>query len=339
MEATIVGIDIAKYVFHLVGTDARGKEVFRKKLKREQLRPFVANLPKCLVAMEACGGAHFWGREFGKLGHEVRLISPQFVRPYVKTNKNDFNDAAAIAEAASRPHMRFVTVKSLGHQELQFLHRSRQRLVEARTGLMNQIRGFLHEYGIVIPVKAKNLHAQMPLVLADEDSPISRGMQDFFGRMMAELRQLEDAIAHYDAELMMIAAIDEDCRKIREIPGIGHITATALMAAMPDPKLFKNGRQFAAWIGLVPKQNSTGGRNVLLGMSKRGDSYLRYLLIHGARAVLRHAARSWDPRSKWVAGLHKRIGHNKAAVALANKNARTVWALIAKNEPYRKYAA
>lgn len=187
MELAILGIDISKTVFHLHGVDEKGKQVLRKKLKRAELKACVANLPKCLIAIEACGGSNHWGREFRKLGHEVKLISPQFVKPYVKTNKNDFNDAAAIAEAASRPHMRFVPVKTLGQQELQFLHRSRQRLIEARTSLMNQVRGFLHEYGIVIPSEAMNLKKHLPWILAEEESVISRGMKEIFSRMLGEL--------------------------------------------------------------------------------------------------------------------------------------------------------
>jgi transposase len=338
MELAILGIDISKTVFHLHGVDEKGKQVLKKKLKRAELKAFVANLSKCLIAMEACGGSNYWGREFRKLGHEVKLISPQFVKPYVKTNKNDFNDAAAIAEAASRPHMRFVPIKTLGQQELQFLHRSRQRLIEARTGLMNQIRGFLHEYGIVIPTKATNLKKYLPWILGDEENDISRGMREIFFRMQGELTKLEDEIAHYDAELMMVAATDEDCKRIQQVPGVGHISATALLAAMPHPKLFKNGRQFSAWLGLVPRQNSTGGRNTLLGISKRGDSYLRYLLIHGARSVLLHAAKKRDPRSKWIIQKKKEIGHNRACVAIANKNARTIWAMLARNENFKKAA-
>jgi transposase len=338
MNLAILGIDISKTAFHLHGVDGTGRQVLRKQLNRAGLKPFVAELPRCLIAIEACGGAHYWGREFRKLGFEVKLIHPKFVRPYVKTNKNDFNDAEAIAEAASRPHMRFVQVKSLGQQELQFLHRSRQRLIEARTGLMNQIRGFLHEYGIVLPLSPNKLKQHMPFVLGDLENDISVGMREIFQRMMSELLRLENELAQYDAELMMYAATDDDCRLLREIPGIGHVSATALVAAMPDPKAFKNGRQFAAWLGLVPRQNSTGGKSTLLSISKHGDSYLRYLLIHGARTLIKSSARSWDPKRKWMANKRQELGFNKACVAVANKNARIVWAVLAKKEHYNAAA-
>ena len=336
----IVGIDISKRVFHLHGADHNGNKLIRHKLFRKELLKYVEKLPRCLIVMEACGGSNHWGREFTKIGHTVKLINAKFVKPFVKTNKNDFNDAEAIVEAAMRPSMRFVHVKSLGQQELQFLHRSRQRLVETRTGLSNQIRGFLHEYGHVVDLGKKGFINHVPEILADEKNRISKGMIVVLERMYKEFHELNEQIAFYDGELMMYANADEDCKRVLTIPGVGPLTATAVIASMPDPKNFKNGREFAAWLGLVPKQYSTGGKNTLRSISKRGDSYVRYLLIHGARSLVQSASvRRLDPRQRWYAKKLKEKGTNKACVAMANKNARVIWAMLIRNEDYKRMHA
>lgn len=335
MEITVLAIDLAKNIFQLHGVNQAGKALLKKKLRREQLLSFIANLKPCLIAMEACGGAHYWSREFIKLGHEVKLISPQFVKPFVKSNKNDSADAEAIAEAAVRPSMRFVSVKQLWQHDIQNLHRVRSRLVGARTALSNEIRGLLNEYGIVMPLGIPKLKSLLPTVLEAHSEQLAISTQRLFLRLLEELKKLENEIEGYDQEIKAVFAASETAKRIEKIEGIGILTATALVAAVGDPKIFKNGRQFAAWLGLVPKQHSSGGKNQLLGISKRGDGYLRCLLIHGARGALRAAHLKKDKRSRWAVEKQKTRGNNRAAVALANKTARIVWAVMAKGEEYR----
>jgi transposase len=335
MEISVLGIDLAKSVFQLHGVDLKGKNVLRKRLSRGQLLAFVANLPNCLIGMEACGGAHYWARELRKLGHRVKLISPQFVKPYVKSNKNDAADAEAICEAVTRPHMRFVSIKEVDQQDLQNLHRVRERLVKARTALSNEIRGLLHEYGIVLPQKMGQLRKGLPVALSQSEDRLSALSQEVFRNLQKELQDLDEKISFYDYKIHAVHESHPVCQRLAEIPGVGPLSSTALVAAIGNPQAFKNGRELSAWLGLVPKQHSSGGKDQLLGISKRGDVYLRKLLIHGARATLRWARLKSDARSQWINRLVERRGANRAAVALANKNARIVWVLMARQERYQ----
>lgn len=338
MNVTILAIDLAKRVFQLHGINAEGKVVLKKRLARSELVEFIAKLPSCLIGMEACGTAHYWGRKFKSLGHEVRLINPAFVKPYVKSNKNDYNDAEAICEAMTRPTMRFVPVKSIGQQDIQSLHRAREQLVCNRTALANQIRGLLSEYGIVFAKEIQNVRKQLPTIIDDYQNELSDFSRAMFQELYEDFVYLDKRIKTCDAKISALFKADERCQRIGEIPGIGVITATALIAAIGDPNMFKNGRGLSAWIGLVPRQASSGGKNILLGISKRGDQYLRKLLIHGARAVVCRSQNKEDPRSQWINNLKNRRGMNKTIVAVANKNARIVWALLAKDENYRNVA-
>lgn len=336
---TLVGIDLAKNSFHVHGIDAEGKAVFSKKLSRSRLSPFVANLPACTVAMEACGSAHHWARRFRSFGHEVRLIAPQFVKPFVKTNKNDARDAEAIAEAAQRPNMRFVAVKTVEQQDVLAIHRMRSLTVERRTAQINQIRGLLLEYGVAIPQGRAALMRCLPEILEDADNGLSVRFRAELNVLGEELRHLDERVAHYDTQLQEIARNDAQAQRLMTIPGVGATCATALSATVgEDPTLFGNGRALAAWIGLVPRQHATGGRERLLGISKRGDVYLRQLLIHGARAVLRWVDRKDDPTSHWATALKARRHTNVAVVALANKIARVAYAVMTSGKPYNPAA-
>ena len=328
MNISVLGIDLAKNTFQLHGIDAQGKVVLRKSLSRGKLAEFIATLPACLIGLEACASSHYWARKFKSYGHEVKLISPQFVKPYVKSNKNDANDAEAICEAVSRPHMRFVPSKSVEQQDVQALHRIRSGLIQRRTALVNQIRGLLGEYGIVIVQGITHIRKQLPLILEDAQNELSDLARELFADLYQQLMELDKQISFYNKKIEQLCAKSEICQRIKAIPGIGPIAATALVAAIGDAKEFKNGRQMAAWLGLVPRQCSTGGRQVLLGISKRGDRYLRCLLIHGARAVITCAKNRDNTLHKWLAKLIEKKGINKASVALANKNARIVWVLL-----------
>lgn len=331
----VVGIDLAKRSFHVYGVDERGQRVMSKTFNRTRLSEFMANLPACTVAMEACGSAHAWARQFRDDGHEVRLMAPQFVKPYVKSNKNDAIDAEAICEAAQRPNMRFVAIKSVEQQDLQALHRMRSLVVERRTAQVNQIRGLLLEYGIEIPQGRAAVGRHLPEILEDPDNGLSEQFRAELRGLADELRHLDERVAHYDARIETIAQNHPQAQALMTIPGLGAKGATALVAAVgEDPRLFKNGRGLAAWLGLVPRQHSTGGRERLLGISKRGDVYLRQLLIHGARAVLRWVERKDDATSRWATALKARRHPNVAAVALANKIARIAYAVMATGKPY-----
>lgn len=285
--------------------------------------------------MEACGGAHYWARAMGKLGHEVRLMSPQFVKPYVKTNKNDYNDAEAVCEAVGRANMRFVPVKTVEQQDIQAIHRIREQLIKSRTAQANQIRGLLGEYGIVIPKGLRQVRGRLPGILEDAENGLTFRARRFLSDLVARVRELDEHIKTYDKEIQELFKEDERSQRIEKVEGIGPVVATAIVAAVGNGTFFKDGRQLSAWLGLVPRQHSTGGRERLLGISKRGDRYIRTLLIHGARSVVRYAQRKTDPRSRWINGLKARRGTNAAAVALANKNARIIWALLSKGEAYR----
>ena len=334
MQVVRIGLDLAKYVFAVHGVDARGKAVLRKTLRRDSVSHFFANLPPCMVGMEASNGAHYWAGVLTDLGHQVRLISPQFVTPYVKSNKNDRNDAEAICEAISRPSMRFVPPKSTEQLAVQAVHRIRRRLVSDRVRLVNQVRGLLAEHGIVIPRDITQLRRGLAEIVARCNDHLSELVRSLMRELREELVELDRRIASYDRRIREIFRHSEPCQRLGKIEGIGPITATALIAAVGDRTCFKNGRQFAAWLGLVPKQRSTGGRARLVGISKRGDRYLRMLMIHGARAALGRAGGKQDPRSLWLGKLRQRRHANVAAVALANKNARIVWAMLADDTAY-----
>lgn len=290
-EAAVIGIDIGKTSFHLVAIDASGAIQWKKKFSRTQLMRHMGTLPLCLVGMEACCGAHHLARELKALGHDVRLMAPQFVKPFVKSNKNDYLDAEAIAEAVQRPTMRFVPAKSAEQLDLQALHRVRERLVGRRTAVINQIRAFLLERGVVFRTGRQHMAREMPMLFTDERSTLSPRMRMILQQLWGEWRGLETDIAAVTKEIEAIATADAGCRRLLAIPGVGPLVATALVAAIADGTGFKRGRDLAAWLGLVPRQHSTGGKATLLGMSKRGNSHLRRLFIHGARSASMHMKR------------------------------------------------
>jgi transposase len=329
-----IGIDAAKRVFFLHGEDAGGRVILREKLSRERLLPFLANQPVSTIAIEAGCGAHHWARAFTKLGHEVRLIHAKFVRPFVKTNKNDWNDAAAICEAAQRPTMRFVATKSLEQQDLLAIHRVRERLVSQRTGLCNQIRGLLAEYGIVLPQAIARLRRAVPEVLEDAENELTVRGRALIASLLEELRDLEERIAPYGRAIEQASVESATCQRLRSIPGIGPIGATAVVATMGDPKAFKNGRHFAAFLGLVPRQHSSGGKSQLGRISRRGDVYVRRILIQGAHSILKRIDQGEGARATWLRALMARRGRQVAAVALANKNARIAWRLLRHESRY-----
>lgn len=339
-KITLLGIDIAKEIFQLHGIDEAGTVVLKKKLKRAQLLLFIAQLEPCVIAMEACGGSNYWAREFIKLGHTVKLISPQFVKPFVKTNKNDANDAEAITEAASRPNMRFVPIKTKEQQDVQCIHRVRERLIKNRTALVNEMRGLLAEYGVVAPKGITKLRTLLPEIIGDGDNKlhVTDLLKELCSQAYEELKELDGRIEQCNHQLEAIANTNSTCQRLMTVPGVGTLTATIMFTVLNDPSLFKNGRHFAAFLGLVPRQYSSGGKQKLYGISKRGDKYIRKLLVQGARAVLQRAAKKDDKRSLWINKLNERRGGNRTCVAIANKNARIVWAL-AKNETEYKKAA
>jgi transposase len=335
MNITQVGIDLAKLVFQVHGVDARGKVALRKQLKRSQVVAFFTQLTPCRIGMEACGGAHFWARKLMECGHTVKLIAPQFVKPYVKSNKNDVADAEAICEAVGRPNMRFVPIKNGEQQALLGMHRARQGFVTERTAQANQIRGLLSEFGLVMPVGIRSIGRKLPEILEDAENGLSGVSRALFARLFEHFRALDRQVQELEREINAWHREDTASQRLQAIPGIGPLTASALVASIGDAKVFRNGRQFAAWLGLVPRQNSTGGKTSLLGISKRGDTYLRTLLIHGARSVLLHLKSHPDQADGWLARVANRRNPNIAAVALANKNARTVWALLAHGRDYQ----
>jgi transposase len=335
MKITTVGLDLAKSVIQVHGVDEHGKSALKRALRRDQVLAWLANLPPCTIGMEACAGAHHWARKLQALGHSVRLMAPQFVKPYVKTNKNDAADAEAICEAVSRPNMRFVPVKNGEQQAVLSLHRARQSFVKARTAQANQIRGLLAEYGIVLPQGISYVGKRLPQILEEGENDLPGVFRQLLQRLGDHLKELDRQVDALDVQIQSWHRQNEASRKLAQIPGIGPLTASALIASIGDARYFKNGRQLAAWLGLVPRQHSSGGKPTLLGISKRGDTYLRTLLIHGARSVVRVAERKVKHASSWLASLMERRHHNVAIVALANKNARIVWALLAHEREYK----
>jgi transposase len=338
-EVKVLAIDIAKQSFQLHGVEQEGHVVLKKKLSRTKIVPFMANLPPCTVVMEACGGANHWYRVFTEMGHTVRLIAAQFVKPFVKSNKNDAADAEAICEAAQRPSMRFVSPKTIEQQDIQSIHRIRELLQTRLTGQSNQIRGLLLEYGIAIPKGIRHLMKQLPDIIDDETNHLTPLFRELLRELYEEMNHLEKKIDSLEKKLGLISKQSQDCQLLMTIPGIGLLSATALLATIGNPSVFKNGREFAAYLGLVPRQFSTGGKSTLLGISKRGDKHLRALLVHGARSVVRISDKHVDGRSQWITRLRERRGENVSAVAVANKNARTAWAVLTKKRPYSLVAA
>ena len=327
-QITTVGIDLAKNVFSLHGVDAAGKTVLRRTVRRERLVETVASLSPCLIGMEACSGAHEWGRRFEQYGHRVKLMAPKFVAPYRKSGKNDGNDAEAVCEAVSRPSMRFVPVKSAEQQALLALHRVRYGFVVERTAIINRLRGLMAEFGVVLPLRAVTVRRQAAQA-AEALPQLARGA---IGDLLEQLRALDERIEAYDRQIEQQAKLSEPAQRLMAIRGIGATTALAIVATVGNAREFKNGRQFAAWIGLVPSQHSTGGKPRLGHISKRGDAYLRNLLVQGARSVLHTAAGREDRLSKWVLKLQDRRGYYRTLVAIANKNARIAWALLARDQ-------
>ena len=334
MKIMTVGIDLAKNVFQVHGVNEHGKTILRKQLKRDQVATFFAIMPQCLIGMEACGSAHHWARKLRDLGHDVRLMAPQFVKPYVKTNKNDVADAEAICEAVGRPNMRFVPIKNIEQQAVLSLHRVRQGFVKARTAQANQIRGLLAEFGLVIPQGITHIAKRVPELIEDACNELPGSFCLLVQRLLEQLKEFDHQVHEIENQIVAWHRANENRRKLAKMPGIGPITASAMVASLGDAKSFKNGRQVSAWLGLVPKQNSTGGKTVLLGMSKRGDSYLRTLLIQGARSMI-YAVQRKESSDSWLSRLLKRRNANVAAVALANKNARIIWALLAGDREFR----
>lgn len=332
---TVIGIDLAKDVFQVHGTDSKGRKLINKSMSRKKLAEFMVKLPPCLVGMEACGTAHYWARRLEGMGHKVKLMAPQFVKPYVKSNKNDYNDAEAIAEAVTRPNMRFVPKKNVEQQSIQAIHRARELWVGQRTALSNHIRGLLMEFGVVIPKGIANLKKQLPNIQEDAENELTPMMRELINEYIEQLNALDSKIEALYKKIKQIAAQNEACQRLLKIEGVGDITATAIVAAVGNAKDFKNGREMAAWLGIVPRQRSSGGKTVLLGISKRGDRYIRRLLIHGGRSVVRTCNNKEDKRHRWVKEKKETRGANKAAVAVANKNARIIWALLAKNDEYK----
>jgi transposase len=335
MELHTIGIDLGKTVFHLVGLDRSGQVVVRKKFSRTQLLRFTANRSVCRIGMEACGGSHYLGRALREQGHDVRLMPAQYVKPYVKTNKNDFIDAEAMAEAVGRPTMRFVPIKTDDQLDLQSLHRVRERWVMRRTAIVNQIRGLLLERGITLRKGRCHLEATLPTILEEAEGKLSGLLRLLITQLKQEWDQLALRLEEADRLIQQASQENETCQRLDAIPGIGPMTATALVASIGNGMAFRKGRDFAAWVGLVPREHSTGGKQKLLGIGKRGNKYLRTLLIQGARAVLQFKEKQSCGLRDWLVKLTARTHYNVAGVALANKLARMAWAVLTTGERYR----
>lgn len=332
---TVLGIDLGKNWFHLVGLDERGAIALRKKLNRLQLMECAATMSRCLVAMESCPGSQYWGRVFARAGHDLRLIPPQFVKPYLKSNKNDFNDAEAIAEAASRARMRCVPLKTPEQLELQALHRVRRRFVTERTALVNQMRALLLEHGIVIPLGRALFARRLPAIFEDAENGLSPSLVHLLHRLRQRWIALDLDIDEITGELTRRADASDLCRRAASVPGIGPIIATAMVAAVGDGRMFRQGRGMAAWLGLVPRQYSTGGQVRLGGISKRGNTYLRQLVIQGAHALAVHLKRQRSSLGDWFREVERRSHHNVAVVALANKLVRFCWKMLTSGEAFQ----
>ena len=336
MNITTIGIDFAKNSFSVVGMSEQGKVVLRKSLSRIKLLPFIVQCPPCFIGMEACSGAHYWGREFIKLGHRVGLIAAKFVEPYRKGGKNDNNDAEAICEASLRPNIWFVPVKTPDQQAVLCTHRVRQGLVRDRTSMINQLRGLLAEFGIIMPKGRYPAQNTIAGILEDAENGLPMLARRVIDDLWQRIKQSNEQISGYDRELSQLVRDNSVARQIMTIPGVGEQTASGIVASVPDPKMFKNSRQFAAWLGLVPRQYTTGGKIKLGRITKKGDQYLRTCLVHGARAVVAHLGDKQDKVSCWIRDLIARRGYLRAVVALAARNARLIWTLMMKRESYRE---
>jgi transposase len=334
-KVTTVGLDLAKSIFQIHGSDQDGRPVVRKKLRRGQVIEFFAGLEPCLVGMEACASAHHWARELEVLGHEVRLIPPQYVKLFVKTNKNDASDAEAICEAMMRPTMRFAPVKSAEQQSVLMLHRARELLVRQRTMVINALRGHCGEYGIIVAQGAPNITKLIAIIEDGDDGRLPQLARQALDHLIAQLRMTQAQIVALEKALKDWHRGNEASRRLETIPGVGVITATALVATIGDASQFTSGRQLAAWLGLVPRQHSSGGKERLGRISKRGDGYLRKLLVHGARTVLLWSRRKKETRSPWLEALLARRPTNVVLVAMATKTARVVWAMLSRGETFR----
>ena len=335
MNITTIGIDLAKNSFSVVGMNEQGKVVLRKSLSRNKLLPFIVQCPPCFIGMEACSGAHYWGREFIKLGHRVGLIAAKFVEPYRKGSKNDNNDAEAICEAVLRLNIWFVPIKTPEQQAVLCIHRVRQGLVRDRTSMINQLRGLLSEFGIVMPKGRYPAQEAIVAILEDAENSLPMTARRVIANLWQRIKQASDQIQDYDRELALLVKEHPIARLIMTIPGIGEQTASGVVASVPNPKMFKNSRQFAAWLGLVPTQYTTGGKIKLGRITKKGDQYLRTCLVHGARAVVANLRDKQDRVSCWLRDLIARRGYLRAVVALAARNARLIWTLMMKQESYR----
>ena len=337
MNCKRIGIDLAKKVFQIHGVNACDQVVLKKRLKREQMILFFSALPRrCEIAMEACGSAHYWGRTLRELGHEVKLIAPQHVKPYLQGGKNDANDAAAICEAASRPQMKYVGIKNESAQAMQLVHRARTVTIRAKTALLNEIRSTLVEFGIVCPrLGAVCTRETLMSTIHDENKIFPSPLPELLQLLADRLETLESELKRLDLMLSNHVLQSETVQRLMQIEGVGPVTASAIECSISDIHRFHSARDFASWIGLTPKQNSSGGKDKLGSITKRGDSYLRTLLIHGARTVVQYCTNKDDERSLWLQGLLLRRHKNVVAVALANKVARIIWAMLTKNEDYR----
>ncbi len=333
-DIKVLGIDLAKNVFQLHGTDAKGKCLSRKRLTRGALIEFMANLNPCLIGIEACSGAHFWARTFQQMGHTVKIMAPQFVKPYIRANKNDSNDARGIAEAVTRPNMKFVSVKTIEQQDMLLIHRSRELVMKQRTAQSNQIRGLLAEYGIIIPQGMAQLKKMEEILEGNKDKLTQRSIF-IFKELYEQFKIFDAQMKRYDEQIARNADEHSIYKELQKIEGVGPLIATAIVATIGDASVFKNGREVSAWLGLVPKQHSSGNKIRLGGISKRGDNYIRKLLVQGARAIVMRCENKTDGRSLWLADKKRRCGFNKASVALANKNARIIWAMLNTGECYR----
>ena len=336
MKITRVGVDLAKSVFQVHGVDRSGRCVWKRQLKRSiWLRVLMEKLePSCEIGMEACGGAHHWARELERRGYRVKLIPPQFVKPYVKSQKNDANDAEAICEAMSRPGMRFVGIKTLEQQDIQSIHRVRSSLIGQRTAQANQIRGLVAEYGLVAPKQLGPLRKAIPDWLEAAENGLTDRLRVLLHGLWEALLRLDERISEVDQEIDVIANTHPDAKRLKQLRGVGPLVATALVARFGDGRHFHRGRQAAASVGLTPRHHGTGGKNRLMGITKQGDPYLRSILIHGARSVVSTAHRKEDRLSRWAAGLKERSHMNVAAVALANKTVRMAWAMLRNGTDY-----
>lgn len=336
MTIVTLGIDIAKHVFQLHGVDAAGTIILRKQLPRKRLLDYLSNLEPCLVGIEACGSSHYWARQIALLGHDVRLMPAHYVKPYVKRNKTDAADAAAICEAVTRPDMRFVAVKSAEQQALLLNHRSRELLVKQRTMLVNAVRGHMAEFGVVVAQGLRNIPKLADLLDKHPDELIPDEAKGLLRMLFAQINSLNEKVVALEKRIALWHKRDEACQRLSTIPGVGPMTATAIVASIGDGCLFSSGRAFAAWLGLTPCEYSSGGKQQMGGISKQGDGYIRRLLVHGARAVVRMRSREGAPPSPWLDGLLARKHRNAATVALANKNARMAWVILTRGEIYQR---